>query len=253
MREAGNSAQEARTLSVSIQPLILLGEYDRALAAAERARAIFSAAGDDLRLARLEINVGNIFHRQDRFREALEGYQRALEQLLPDKDSEGIIAALHNIAVCLITLNEYQEALSAYQRARQFCLEQNLPRAVVQADYNIAYLYYFRGEYGRAIEMLRAVREDSERVGDNYHTALCHLDLSEIYLELNMSQEAREMAQEAFTRFQAARHGIRSRQSAVQHRHCLQPGEQGISGARSLRAGPRPVRPGKESGLAFPH
>ena len=50
--------------------------------------------------------------------------------------------------------------------------------------------------------MLRAVREDSERVGDNYHTALCHLDLSEIYLELNMSQEAREMAQEAFTRFE---------------------------------------------------
>jgi len=200
--EAGNAAQEGRTLSVSIQPLILLGEYDRALQAAERARAIFTAAGDHLRLARLDINVGNIFHRQDRFREALEGYERALGQLLPDKDAEGIIAALHNIAVCLITLNEYQEALSAYQRAREFCVQHNLPRAVVQADYNIAYLYYFRGEYGRAIEMLREVREDCERVGDNYHTALCHLDLSEIYLELNMSQEAREMAQEAFTRFE---------------------------------------------------
>ncbi len=200
--EAGNSNQEARTLSVSIQPLILLGEYDRALAAAERARAIFTTAGDDLRLARLDINVGNIFHRQDRFREALECYQRTLKQLLPDKDAEGIIAALHNIAVCLISLNEYQEALSAYEQARQFCLQQNLPRAVVQADYNIAYLYYFRGEYGRAIEMLRAVRQESARVGDNYHTALCHLDLAEIYLELNMSQEAREMAQEAVTRFE---------------------------------------------------
>lgn len=200
--DAGNPVEEARTLSVSIQPLILLGEYDRALAAAERARELFTAAGDALRLARLEINVGNIFHRQDRFREALEGYGRALQQLLPNKDPEGIIAALHNKAVCLITLNEYQEALSAYEQARQFCIEQNMPRAVVQADYNIAYLYYFRGEYGRAISMLRAVREDSERVGDNYHMALCQLDLSEIYLELNMSQEAREMAQEAFTRFQ---------------------------------------------------
>ncbi len=200
--EAGNSNQEARTLSVSIQPLILLGDYDRALAAADRAREIFTAAGDDLRLARLDINVGNIFHRQDRFREALECYQRTLKQLMPDKDVEGIIAALHNIAVCLITLNEYREALSAYEQARQFCLAQNLPRAVVQADYNIAYLYYFRGEYGRAIEMLRAVREDSERVGDHYHTALCLLDLSEIYLELNMSQEARDMAQEASARFE---------------------------------------------------
>jgi CHAT domain-containing protein len=200
--EAGNALEEARTLSVSIQPLNLLGEYERALAAAERARALFSAAGDALRLARLDINVGNIFHRQDRFREALEYYQRALQQLLPVKETEGIIAALHNIAVCMITLNEYQEALSAYEQARQFCLANNLPRAVVQADYNIAYLYYFRGEYGRAIEMLRAVREDSERVGDLYHTALCHLDLSEIYLELNMSQETQEMAQAAYTRFQ---------------------------------------------------
>lgn len=200
--KAGNSIQEARTLSVSIQPLILSGEYDQALAAAERARAIFSEAHDDLRLARLEINVGNIFHRQDRYRDALDGYERALRQLLPDKDPEGIVAALHNMAVCLISLNEYQEALSAYERARQFCLQYNMPRAVVQADYNIAYLYYFRGEYGRAIDMLRAVQEDSERVGDHYHTALCQLDLSEIYLELNMSEEAKEMAQQAVARFQ---------------------------------------------------
>jgi CHAT domain-containing protein len=71
-----------------------------------------------------------------------------------------------------------------------------------QADYNIAYLYYFRGEYSRAIEMLFATRRACELTGDAYHLALCHMDLSEIYLELNLSEEAREMAREAFVRFE---------------------------------------------------
>src|SRR5260370_40274059 len=50
---AGKSVEAGRTLSISIQPLILLGEYERAHMAAERARKIFTAAQDTVRLARL--------------------------------------------------------------------------------------------------------------------------------------------------------------------------------------------------------
>ena len=39
--------------------------------------------GDTLRLARLELNVANIYHRQDRFAEALAAYEHAYRQLLP--------------------------------------------------------------------------------------------------------------------------------------------------------------------------
>src|SRR5262249_56096301 len=97
-------------VSIPIQPVILLGEYEGAEKGGEKGGTIFEAAKDELRLARLDINVGNIFHRQDRFREALDFYERAHSQLLPDKDKEGIVAALHNGAVCLIMLNEYERA-----------------------------------------------------------------------------------------------------------------------------------------------
>src|ERR1700685_4397602 len=50
--------------------------------------------------------------------------------------------------------------------------------------------------------MLLATRRPCEITGDAYHLALCHLDLSEIYLELNLSEEAREMAHEGFLRFE---------------------------------------------------
>src|SRR5262245_13223146 len=49
--EVENPVEAGRTLSISIQPLILLGEYDRAHVAAERARKIFTAAQETTRLA----------------------------------------------------------------------------------------------------------------------------------------------------------------------------------------------------------
>ena len=60
--KVGKPTEVGRTLSTSIQPLILLGEYERAEKAAARAREIFAREGDTLRLARLELNVGNIYH-----------------------------------------------------------------------------------------------------------------------------------------------------------------------------------------------
>jgi CHAT domain-containing protein len=194
--------EAARTLSSSIQPLILLGEYDRAFAASERAREVFTALGETRRIATLDNNVGNILHRQDRFEEAIRHYQRAYLTFSHFQDWEHVAMTLSNIAMCSISLNDFARSLDCYQQARRLCEQNNMPLLVVQADYNIAYLHYFRGEYSRAIEMLFATRRNCEVTGDAYHLALCYLDLSEIYLELNLSEEAREMAQEGFLRFE---------------------------------------------------
>src|SRR6202158_1330109 len=198
----GIAKEAARTLSSSIQPLILMGEYDRAFAASERAREIFTRLGEGRRLASLDNNVGNIFHRQDRFAEALAHYERAYKALSDFEDWEHVAVTLHHMAMCLINSNEFARSLECYQKARELCVRYDLPRLRDQADYNIAYLYYFRGEYSRAIEMLFATRRACEASGDAYHLALCHLDLSDIYLELNLSEEAREMAHEGFLRFE---------------------------------------------------
>lgn len=201
-RDNGMVEEEARTLNASIQPHILLGEYDEALQAAEGARVLFRSTGDTRRLGHVELNVGNIYHRQDRFEEALQCYERAYETLTPLRDSEGLAITLYNMAVTLITLNDFQRALATYQRARDMFVKHGMTLLVTQSDYNIAYLYYLRGEYSRAIQMLRATRIESEKNGDAHVLALCFLDLSEIYLELNMSRDAREIAHEGYLRFQ---------------------------------------------------
>src|SRR5258705_3818261 len=217
--------EAARTLSNSIQPLILLGEYDRAFAASERARQIFTQLGEERRLASLDNNVGNIFHRQDRFEEALAHYERACKALTAFEDWEHVAVTLHNMAMCLINLNDCPRSLDCYQKARELCIRYDLPRLRDQADYNIAYLYYFRGEYSRAIEMLLATRRSCETSGDVYRFALCHLDLSDIYLELNLSEEAREMAHEGFQRFEKLNMGYEAAKTLANEATAL--GQQG--------------------------
>lgn len=197
-----DEVEVARTLSSSLQPRILIGDYEAAMQAVERAREIFTRHGDEMRLARLDINLGNILHRQDRFADAIGTWQRAYEKLLPFGDHEGIAVLLHNIAVCQISLNDFRQALETYERARDYAQQHNMPRLVAQADYNIAWLYYQRGEYSQSIDLLRVCREACRDNGDRYHFALCHMDLSEIYLELNLSEEAAQMAQEGSALFE---------------------------------------------------
>ena len=54
--ESGQDAEEVgKTLSTSLLPLVLLGEYERAFRTAGRARKIFTEQGNTWRLARLDI------------------------------------------------------------------------------------------------------------------------------------------------------------------------------------------------------
>jgi CHAT domain-containing protein len=209
--------EAARTLSASIQPLILLGQHDRALRNAGQARRIFTARGDRWRLARLDLNTGNIYYRQDRFAEALEWFRRAYRcfKLDAGKDPEAMGVALHNMAVCLLRVNDFHRALVTLQQARSFAEKYHMQVLVGQADYNIASLYSMRGEYSRAINMLLATREIFQKSNDPYHVSLCYLDLSEIYLDLNLNGPAEEMARHASHGFHKLGMGYEAGKSLV--------------------------------------
>ena len=207
---AGEMAELGRTLSASILSLNLCGDYDAAFAAAARARTIFTEQGDELRLSRLEINIGNVFYRQDRFSEALACYRRAYDGVIKHGNREGIAATLSNLSICLIGLGQFKEALESYQHAREYCEKHSMPLLVAQADYNIAYLYFLRGEYSQAIDMLRTTRLRCSEIGDRYHYGLCNLDLAELYLELNLGAEAVELSRLGFAEFEALQMGYES-------------------------------------------
>ena len=89
--------------SGSIQPLLLLGDTIRALFRGN-AREQSWKQGNSRRLAHLEINIGNIYHRQDRFTDALAIYDRSYHELLKHDDGEVLAAVLSNLSLCYISL-----------------------------------------------------------------------------------------------------------------------------------------------------
>jgi tetratricopeptide (TPR) repeat protein len=150
--------------------------------------------------------MGNILYRQDRFEEALELYQRAYTTFLEIGEPQDVAISLQEHG----HLPDQPEPVPRgaghlSTQARAYCVEHQMPLLVAPADYNIAYLYYLRGEYTRAIELYRAAREHCRTLGDAYHQGLCDLDQSEMYLELNLSEEGAHLARRAFDTFQQAR------------------------------------------------
>ncbi|HKV90956.1 MAG TPA: CHAT domain-containing tetratricopeptide repeat protein [Candidatus Angelobacter sp.] len=199
--ETGRDVDYARTISGALHSLIYDGQYERAFRLGETARSIFHAHKDRVRLARLDSNIANIYYRQDRFQEAIELYERSYGVFLQCGESLDIASVLRNLAVCYISLHDFPRAEETYRLARQHCLEHGFSLVVAEADYNVAYLHYLRGEYLRAIELYDQTRTLCATLGDRYHQALCDLDESEIYLELNLTEGGTELAQDAFTAF----------------------------------------------------
>jgi tetratricopeptide (TPR) repeat protein len=189
------------TLSGSLQPLILLGDYKESRLREERARKIFKAKGDELRLARLDSNLANILHRQDRFEEALVLYCRAEQSLQRLDAADDLALLLNNLGVCYTSLRDFPSALDAYRRLRSYSEQRHFEHLIVQADYNVAYLHYLQGDYHRAIDLYTETRIFCAGVGDPYHAALCDLDQAEIFLHLNSSRECTRLAEAALAQF----------------------------------------------------
>jgi len=200
---AGMELEEARTLSSLVHPLAMVGDHVGSLATAEAARSILERRGDLLRLGRLDINLGGALFRLDRFPEALAAFDRATVALSVATDREAMAAVLISRAVTLISLARFDEAESTYVEAREFARRENMPVLVAQADYNIGYLYFLRGQYVQAIHMLDRARATATRYQDRLHLALCDLDQSDVCIELNLFDDAVQLAGSALAQFRA--------------------------------------------------
>ncbi|MDE3197016.1 MAG: CHAT domain-containing protein [Acidobacteriota bacterium] len=214
--EARNEqAEVGRTLNSALQSLAYLGRYDQAMEWAGRARRIFAEQGDELRLARLDTNLANLYYRRDLHEDAIGLYEGALSAFRRVGRASDVAAVLSNIAVCRTSLGKFNEALDAYREVRSWCETYGLSQLVAEADYNIAWLFHLRGDYVRAMELYARTRTHCEQVNDAYHLALCDLDEAEMYLELNLTEEGAELARRASAQFEKLGMGYEQARSLV--------------------------------------
>src|SRR5438132_1880107 len=98
-------------------------------------------------------------------------------------------------------LDQFEMSDNLYERAEKLSQERKLDDLSAQASYNRAYLQYLRGRYSDALHSFSRLRARFERAGSQRHCALCDLDEAEIYLEINLSEDASILAERAVEEF----------------------------------------------------
>ncbi len=117
LRAGGFYYEEARTAIGMLDALAALGEIEGAVRLATRAKAVFARAGDQQRLARLEVNLGNLRVRQGRLQQA-HGHYRRSEQLFGELGLPLDRAlARFNVGTVCEALDQPTAALSAYEES----------------------------------------------------------------------------------------------------------------------------------------
>jgi CHAT domain-containing protein len=201
----GLDSDAANVQRSMVDALMYLGRYDEALDLGAQAHETFTKYQDTVALARLETNVGNVYHRLDRNAEALECYQRALVAFRAQGDSFAIALTSYNSANIHCNLHEFAAARSCYQLAEDLYRQKGMDLAAAQARYSLGYLDFMTGRYHQAMRTLHEAEVEFDRLGDTRMRALCLLDLAEICLQLNVLQEAADLATRARDRFQELR------------------------------------------------
>src|SRR5205823_7991202 len=132
-------------------------------------------------------------------------YDRA-QQLLENTDNTLAHASLASIglnrAYVLTEMNRFDEAVQSFEITKEHCERHGLTLWAALADRGISQMHFRRGNYSTALRILEQVRRRHEELDDARRVGLCDMDRAEIYLELNLFDDAADIAARAYDIFQ---------------------------------------------------
>ncbi len=196
-----NSAKVARARLGSISALFMTGRYEQGIEQAHLADEWFVKNNDEDGHARLCVNLGNLYHRLDQHTRAVEYHTTAVKVFRRLKNTSALAPCYLNIGDSLSMLDRFEEADRYFEKAQKLSRKLNQTALHDQVKYNRAYLSYLRGRYSESIQGFDELREYYNQHGSYRHSALCDLDESEIYLQLNVTADALRLAERAAESF----------------------------------------------------
>jgi len=200
--KAGLSGELGRTLVAQMDNLMYLSRYTEALSVAGRARSALDKANDIQYISRLEIALGNLYYRLNKYSESLAHYDRAQKTLENTDDFLAIASIGLNRAYVLTEMNRFDEAVQSFELTKEHCEKHGMTLWAAIADRGISQMHFRRGNYSTALRILEQVRRKHEELNDARRVGLCDMDRAEIYLELNLFDDAASIAGRAHETFE---------------------------------------------------
>jgi tetratricopeptide (TPR) repeat protein len=200
MRAAKLAREGAVIQTHQVYALTQMGRYDEARRTASLARRVL-ARGESRQLAQLETNIGTIYYRLDRYKKALQHYDRARELLGHNGDAATRAFVDFSRSNILTDTDQPDEALALLESAAAAWEASGLNLLAAQARFHIAYVQFLRGNYHTALTTYYQVRDQLQEFGSPVLAAWCSQEIGEILLALNAFDDAAESAAAAKVAF----------------------------------------------------
>jgi CHAT domain-containing protein len=190
LRALGQTQRAAQSQIPKVIALSMLGRHDEALACGEATRAALIDAGDNVGAGKVEVNLGWMSMRRDRYDAAATSFRRAAARFSRDGEVSHSIAADIGLASALTWQFEFDEALRLYDRCAMRVRARGLVSLQGVIDANRGRLELHRGRIEPALRSLEAALRQSEADGVPQGVAETRRDLADAYLTLNLLPEA---------------------------------------------------------------
>lgn len=193
----------ARTAVRQIQAQAMMGDMTAALALAEETREAFTNLGLVQDAVNASINMGIIYYRMGRMPDAEAALLYALRQATAGQDEISMAKAHSNLGYAYQEQDRYAEAIEHYQAALEIFRKHNNIQYMAGTSVNIALLYRKEGRLKEALDLLSRVRALYGKLEDSPDAAFAQLEEARIHLDLNLLSEAEKLAGELVGAFEA--------------------------------------------------
>ncbi len=174
----------AQTQQGLMDAFMYLGKHPQALDCGKAALKYFRKKHLDTQAARVMTNIGNVYHRLDRNREALSYYDLA-RAIFAKQGGISLAIVDFNRANILVNFNRLDEAEQLYRDAAEIYRQGGMAIAQAKAEYSLAYLYFLKDQYTLALATFDKSLVSFKKLGDAKAVAVTTLDLAEISTYLN--------------------------------------------------------------------
>ena len=194
--------EAARTNIGQMFALTKMGQFDQAQVLAEAARGVFVEQDDLHYQAITDMNLGASYELQGQYTLALDAYRRATDAF--QSLGETLYAAMNQInqAGMLNELDVFLMAEKLHEQARPILEEAGLRNLVATVDHDLAVIKYSRGNYTEAFQTFEHARDIFASLSNQGNLAQTDLEESDLYLNLNLPDEALRLAQRAEAAFE---------------------------------------------------
>ena len=169
-----------------------LDDYTQALKYFDYARKIFENMKDDLGIAKIMNNIGNIHNRIGNYEKSLEFHFNSLRLFEKLENKEGIADAVNYIGMVYQNLKKFPESLDFYNRALQINYEINNLDAASKSLNNMGNIMLSMSNFEQALTYYQKSLNLKDELENQYGKAVTLNNIGMVYQGLKQYEKAME-------------------------------------------------------------